>query len=328
LEDVIKINKSSFEKTIIVPTQSLQDGNHTICVEVVNGIYNPLKTHKKIDFIVDNHMLQAALVKNVPEFNIYQGKTIHVRFQVNKPIKQAVAEVFNEQYPCFPETPRALLYECFVPISCDEKVESHLLRIHIEDLVGNTVILENTVTVLQYAFKNQQLKVNEERVAQEKALGLSDDQLEQEILALARNSPQKKLWQGNFYLPTQVKAISTEFGAIRVTKEKGRYMHKAVDILNTPKSVVWAPQSGIVAIKERYALTGNTIVIDHGYGILSLLCHLDEFGENIKVGSIVQQGNPVGTLGKTGFATGYHLHWAMYVKDKAVDPLQWVEQYF
>ena len=65
--------------------------------------------------------------------------------------------------------------------------------------------------------------------------------------------------------------MTCDFGTIRISQEKGKYTHRAVDLTNQPKSVVWAAQSGIVKIKDRYAMTGNTVVIDHGWGIITIV---------------------------------------------------------
>ncbi len=176
-------------------------------------------------------------------------------------------------------------------------------------------------------FKRQVVHVSKEKLEEEKEFGLDPKLLEQELERIAQNSPQEKLWSGIFCTPIDVVRTTCEFGTIRTTQHKGRYAHKAVDIINTPKSVVWAPQKGIVALKERYASSGNTVVIDHGHGVVSMFYHLDDFA-NIDVGQKVAQGNPIGTIGKTGHATGYHLHWEMRVKNVAIDPMQWTKPTF
>ena len=94
-----------------------------------------------------------------------------------------------------------------------------------------------------------------------------------------------------------------------------------------PKSVVWATQNGVVVHKGRYASSGNTVVVDHGWGLLSLFFHLEDIAD-IKVGTKVAKGNPLGTIGKTGYATGYHLHWEMRINNIPVDPMQWTKQNF
>jgi murein DD-endopeptidase MepM/ murein hydrolase activator NlpD len=137
----------------------------------------------------------------------------------------------------------------------------------------------------------------------------------------------RKMWTGEFELPTIVQRYSTPYGEIRTTPERGRYLHRAVDIVNHPKSVIWASQHGKVIIKDRYLHSGNTIVLDHGCGVFTLYYHLEDFAD-LEVGDAVKKGNPVGRLGMTGYATGYHLHWELRVGGMAVDPLEWTKKSF
>jgi len=159
-------------------------------------------------------------------------------------------------------------------------------------------------------------------------MGMSHDKLNEDLKRLAEESPKQKLWDGIFYAPTEIIRISTEFGTVRRTQERGIYAHKGIDIVNTPKSVVWAPQDGVIVLKDRYAFSGNTVAIDHGWGIISLLFHLDSFADDIEVGKKVKRGNPIGKLGKTGYASGYHLHWEMRVNNTEIDPNEWTKQGF
>ena len=119
----------------------------------------------------------------------------------------------------------------------------------------------------------------------------------------------------------------SEYGVQRITQEKGCYAHKAIDMIAMPKAVVWAPQNGNVIVKDRFAESGNTVVIDHGLGVFSLLFHLEDFAD-INVGNKIRRGNPVGRMGKTGYASGYHLHWEMRVNNVHVDPDQWAKNNF
>jgi murein DD-endopeptidase MepM/ murein hydrolase activator NlpD len=173
-----------------------------------------------------------------------------------------------------------------------------------------------------FPFKTQNLHVEQKQVEKEKEIGLAQSILEEKLEKLAAQSPKEKLWKGAFCTPLEVKRVTCEFGTIRTTQEKGRYAHKALDVVNLPKSVVWSTQDGVVVIKERYTMTGNTVVVDHGLGVLSLFCHLEDFAD-ISLGQKIAKGNPVGTMGKTGYAQGYHLHWEMRLNNIAIDPMQW-----
>jgi murein DD-endopeptidase MepM/ murein hydrolase activator NlpD len=65
-------------------------------------------------------------------------------------------------------------------------------------------------------------------------------------------------------------------------------------------------------------LTGNTLVIDHGQGVISVFYHLSRI--DVVPGQAVESRTPVGLSGETGLATAPHLHWGVYVSGVAVDP--------
>lgn len=323
-----KINACTCEHPFTIPTRTLANGSHTIKAQVVNGTYHQGKTEQETTFYVDNTPLQAAFIRPESDNKVLQGRTLHIQFQVNKEIKSAIVHALSHSYEAFLEAKNSPIYEVFIPIACEEVPNEYLITVVITDMVGNTVTLESKFQVVAFPFKKQNLHVDPAKAQEEKEAGLAAAKLEAALEELVKKSPKKKLWQGIFYPPIEIKGISTEYGTIRTTQERGRYAHKAVDVLNTPKSVVWAPQDGVIVIKERYGHSGNTIVIDHGYGIFTLLFHLDTFAPDINVGDFIKRGSPVGTLGKTGYASGYHLHWEMRINNICVDPLQWIKPNF
>lgn len=321
-----RINRDTFEYTIPLATKTLAQGRHILRVDVCDGSYHRNTTTETIPFFVDNTPLNGAFVKN-SDYRVFQGRTLHVQFQLNKEIKKATVTALSEEYSCVPETPNSLIYECFVPIRSDETPSEYVLSVEVEDRVGNTITLENKFNVILFPFKKQNLSVNHEKFKKEQELGKPQKQLEEAMVAITAQSPHEKLWQGVFYIPCEMRGISTDYGTLRTTQERGKYPHNAVDILGTPRSVIWASQDGVVVLKDRFVSAGNTIVIDHGCGICTLYYHLENFGP-VSVGDKVKKGNPIGTLGMTGYASGYHLHWELRVKNIAVDPVQWTRHDF
>lgn len=319
-----KINKRSFEYMVPIATKTIPQGKHVLKFEVSDAAHTKHKTSMEVPFGVDNLPLQAAFVKSDTEFKVFQGRTLHIQFQVNKEIKEAKARTLSSEFMFVPEAPHSTIYECFIPIACEEPANEHLVSIDIVDKVGNTVTLDAKFLVVMFPFKKQNLTLSAEKIKLENESGLSIKQLDADLEAVTAQSPQKKLWQGSFYAPVDIKGISTEFGTIRTTQERGKYPHNAIDVLSTPRGVIWATQDGVVVLKNRYAHSGNTVAIDHGCGIISLFFHLDTFA-NINVGDKIKKGNPVGTLGMTGYASGYHLHWEMRINNIPVDPMQWIK---
>ncbi len=328
LVDRFKVNSTVFERVMPILSKVITNGKHVLKIRAEDGSYNNNSAVKEINFTVDNTPLQAAFVKADAEFKVFQGRTLHVQFQVNKPIKNGSIKVLSHTFPAVPEMPKSNIYECFVPINSEEVPNEYLFAIEIEDHVGNTITLDNKFHVVMYPFKKQQLAVQKEKIQKEKELGRPAEELEITLKMLSQNSLPEKLWHGVFYTPCDVTGVSTEYGTIRTTQDRGKYAHNAIDLLARPKSVIWAAQDGIVTLKDRYAHSGLTIALDHGCGVMSLYYHLDAFAPTIEVGQKVKKGTPLGTLGMTGYASGYHLHWEMRIYDIQVDPMQWTKHDF
>jgi murein DD-endopeptidase MepM/ murein hydrolase activator NlpD len=319
-----RLSMREHEHPFIIPSKTINNGKHIIKIELVDASFAKNKVLIERSFLVDNIPLQAAFVRSEADYKVFQGRTLHLQFQANKEVKEAKVRALSNVFDCFPESKNSSIYECFVPISCEEAPNEYLLNVEIMDKVGNALNLESKFQVVLFPFKKQTLQVSDEKMTEEKTLGADSAKLEMVMEELLRKSPHDKLWRGPFCTPIDVARVTCDFGTIRTTQEKGRYAHKGLDIANAPRSVVWAPQDGIVVHKERYAFSGNTVIIDHGWGIFSLFFHLDNFAD-INVGQKLAKGNPVGTLGKTGYATGYHLHWEMRVNNVQVDPMQWTK---
>jgi murein DD-endopeptidase MepM/ murein hydrolase activator NlpD len=105
------------------------------------------------------------------------------------------------------------------------------------------------------------------------------------------------------------------------------YYHRGVDYAAGTGSPIYAPAAGKIALVGRVAdgfeLNGNTIGIDHGQGVTSVMIHLSGF--EVNEGDMVEQGQLIGYMGSTGFATGPNLHWGLFVNDISVDPVPWRE---
>src|SRR3990167_2729511 len=313
--------------TFIIPTKTLSNGKHILKADIADSTFNHNKAVLEREFYVDNVPLQAALLKSEEEFKVLQGRTLHVQLQVNKKIKNAKISALSQAYDCFPESQNSSVYEAFIPVACEESPNEYLFSIDVTDNVGNVTRLDNKFQVVSFPFKKSTMHVSNEKMVEEKDLGKDNKRIEELFIQCAKNSPKEKLWKGAFCTPIEVQRVSTEFGTVRTTQYKGMYAHKAIDVLNVPKSVVWAPQRGKIVVKDRFIDTGNTVIIDHGLGVVTMLCHLDSFAD-VQEGQMVNKGNPVGTIGKTGYASGYHLHWELRINNVQVDPMQWTKPIF
>ncbi len=120
-----------------------------------------------------------------------------------------------------------------------------------------------------------------------------------------------------FIVPTKGK-FTNSFGRKRFFNGEQRAPHSGLDIPAPIGQSVIAPADGVVVQTGNYFFNGNTVMIDHGHGLISMFCHLSAI--KVSIGQHVSQGELIGLVGKTGRVTGPHLHWGMSLNDARVDP--------
>ncbi|WP_426287272.1 M23 family metallopeptidase [Luteibacter sp. E-22] len=114
--------------------------------------------------------------------------------------------------------------------------------------------------------------------------------------------------------------ISGRFGNQRIYNGDPKAPHSGMDIAVPEGTPIKAPADGLVTFaKPDLYLTGGTVLLDHGFGLSSNFLHLSRI--DVKVGQHVRQGQVIGAAGKTGRATGPHLHWGFNWFGTRLDPL-------
>ncbi|MEM0950758.1 MAG: M23 family metallopeptidase [Cyanobacteria bacterium P01_H01_bin.74] len=201
-----------------------------------------------------------------------------------------------------------------MPVSVFKKPGNYTLTI---TNPGGELVYTQPVNIIDARYKVQNIWVKKSTAGLKPLPG----ELET-IGALKKQITNHRYWSPPFITPTP-DCENSPFGVKRRYNGKlSDHFHKGVDLRSPAGRPVKATNAGKVMIAKNYRLHGGTVGIDHGHGLSSIYIHLSKI--LTQPGSIVKKGQVIGHVGSTGFASGPHLHWGLYVNGFAVNPNQWL----
>ncbi len=190
---------------------------------------------------------------------------------------------------------------------------SHELRVNIDD---KTQVRHFIVNPKDYPEQRITLK-------DKSKVELSATDLARAKLEISAINGLKKHWRAapdndlDFIIPAEGE-LSSRFGLRRFFNDNPRAPHSGLDFAVARGTPVKASAAGTVLASDDYFFNGKTIFIDHGNGLITMYCHLDQF--DVQAGQTVSKGQLIGLSGDTGRATGPHLHWSVVLNGVMVDP--------
>jgi murein DD-endopeptidase MepM/ murein hydrolase activator NlpD len=158
--------------------------------------------------------------------------------------------------------------------------------------------------------------VNDGRAYQ--AVLFRDDQGEESYYSLDGTSRAKAFLRS----PVEFSRVSSGFGNRFHPIFRNWRAHTGVDFAAPQGTRVIASADGHVVAAGNRGGYGNTVEIRHGGGVTTLYAHLSGFAKGIRAGTRVRQGEPIGFVGSTGFATGPHLHYEFKISGVHQNPMK------
>jgi murein DD-endopeptidase MepM/ murein hydrolase activator NlpD len=149
-------------------------------------------------------------------------------------------------------------------------------------------------------------------------------QAEEEKRRIGAKTAGRPLWEGPFVQPRNTKVFAN-FAETRRYLYQGRevdtQVHFGYDLASTKQAPVPAANKGVVVFAGPLTIYGNTVVVDHGFGLQTLYAHMSSI--SVKVGDRVDKGQELGRTGTTGLVLGDHLHYEVLVHGFPVTPVEW-----
>lgn len=211
-------------------------------------------------------------------------------------------------------------YFALIPVDYHLKPQTYKVIVSYKNNEEKKIFKGIELTVLDGNYKSEIIKVQSSKI------NLNDEdkkrtQEEYDEAMLIYNTSSDYLIT-SFINPLNT-PITSEFGNKRVYNNALQSFHSGTDFKASVGTPIYASAQGIVKIAKNRFYAGNSVVLDHGYGVYSCYYHLDSL--NVHEGQMVSQNELLGYSGSTGRVTGPHLHFTIRVKNVIVDPMQFIK---
>lgn len=243
-----------------------------------------------------------------------------IRLHVTPTINDLVTEVqgeIDEEPLHFTSPDGGVTWEGLAPVPVEGGDSLPILLVLLHSRGGDTV--RTAIAVDQPTYPSERLSVAP-KMAEPDSVGrarIARDIARARAVSRAAHCT-AQLWEGGFLLP-RTSRVTSAFGTGREYNGKVTSRHLGTDFNGRVGDPIVATNRGRVALVARFYLAGNVIYLDHGNGLISAYFHLSR--SLVKTGDVVEKGQLIGRVGRTGRVTGPHLHWVMRYGGVTLDPM-------
>ncbi len=266
----------------------------------------------------------SELRADLSDQQVETGSVDLVRVEVPKALrsKSLYAEFDGMQLPLFPVGEKAPgVYETLLSIPYERKPGPAIVTVS----VGQKNDPEVKKIPLKFEIKegnylSEILKVDGKRVNPKGKKILARIAREQkEIGAIYSKETPNKFWTGPFHYPVKNSTITSPYGTKRIYNGTFKNFHTGLDLKAPMGTPIRSAANGVVVLAKDLFFSGNTVIVDHGYGVMTVYAHMSKM--KVKKGQEVTSDQLIGLSGKTGRVNGPHLHWQTVVHQVKVNPL-------
>ena len=293
-----------------------------------------LKYHNKVKILFHlsliyclSAVLQASTLHiTLSKNHVLPGQTVKAHVLSTYPLKNKWIAYNKKRIPLFlhPKKHKRGHYWYIGHIGISRKAlpKKQKIFFHLIKHNNKKMLRKFTLHIKKNQFKKQHItlnKTNQNRQRDTKQIIKENQRIAK---ALSKKVSVSKHFFSPFQWPTKG-SISSPFGSQRIYNGRPSWSHSGLDIAAKTGTPIYSPSIAIVKLSENMLVHGNTIILDHGWGIQSIYNHLDTL--SVKPGDFIKKGHKIGTVGSTGLSTGPHLHWAVAVHQVRVNPHDWIK---
>lgn len=267
--------------------------------------------------VLDNRIIQLSLNPPVPQ----QGQSVSLLFETSLSVN-AYGEFLGR--PIRVATIDDTHYGTILGVHSFTESGVYTLSLTLTDLEGKSSVHDFRIQVVDGGYGSEAIDIPPDREAL-----LSPEVVQPELDRVSRimsGFSAQRSFDGTMNTPTGG-ILTSEFGTRRsYNGSPFNTFHGGTDFGDGSGTLITAAADGLVVLAAPLTVRGNTVIIDHGWGVYTGYWHQTEF--YVEEGQRVTKGEAIGAVGATGLVTGAHLHWEMWVSGVQVDPMQWIQQSF
>lgn len=340
-KEIYKINLSQPKKVIPLKLKAkdlgLREGEVDLLLEISSGFFS--KRSYRFKALVDTLPPSINLVAYTSSPSL--GGTAAVKIKMDEDSQVYVLHGAY-RYPLY-SLGDGYYFGIFpIRLDTDKNTSFSLLAV---DKVGNTSYQSLSLNIRDVKFKEDKINVDADFINRVIYPLLGDEGKDlspldsfkrvnedwrsrdmEKVEEIGKRSDSRLFWEGSFLQLPRSKVLAT-YGDIRYYYFEGKKVsesrHMGFDFASVERSPIPASNSGVVVFTGFLGIYGNTVIIDHGMGLMSLYGHLSEIF--VKEGQFVKKGEIIGKTGRTGFALGDHLHFGILVHGYEVNPIEWFD---
>jgi len=255
---------------------------------------------------------------------VAQGSLLLAEVTSFKALPSVTSEWDGHPLPLWREGEKSMILHGLIGVDLEKPPGQYEWKILWAGGEGTELSCGVLLTVRPGKFPTEHLNVEKQYVQPDAEQQKRAEEDQKKLRAIYDTVTPERLWDGKFRLPLKDVTTGGNFGRRRVLNGQARSPHAGVDFPAAAGTPVFASQGGQVVLAEELYYSGNTVVIDHGYGIYTLYGHLAKIDP--AAGDKVAAGDEIGEVGATGRVTGPHLHWGLTIQHARVNGMQIVER--